>query len=1074
MIRTILVLCAIAALTTAEHADVVPMGYTRIGADGRPEGVCVALTRDAFAALLAAAKPNAEPADGPDLAVGPGTWTGAWSSGRWTFDGAVPVAAPGAAWAELRLPVPGTVTAVRLRPLGEGPAPATPAWRMAGPLLVLALPPQTWARLELTVVAAAQPGVAASFAFPPGGTVQLAIADGLVASCGEQTTLPLAAEPLSITLDRPAAAIDSGSLGLSQDLTLRHLGDRIAWTATIAIDSQRQPPALVELILPPRLDVLSVTGAGLAGWRQRDGRLELRWSATARERARHAVLGGVITGDGPVAATLTLPGAVRGSGQLAVADAGPVRWTIPEGVAGLRRTEPAAGERFRLAWDGLAPDLTLAYAAAAGQLGAALDGLLVVGDGRWRAEFAITLGGSGLADHVRVTMPAAWRVVASEGAEWLPGTDGSGVLRGDKALTAGTRLVLRCESISVAGLPQINLTGPGITTDRVRWLVADRGDRRATLNGPATDADALAADLARAGIRPRPDERARNAAELRQGTAVTLAVGVAERRQRIEAAHYLVAAAGAVRWACRLTVQPEQGALDQVRVHIPPGARLADRRGEAVAAWTEADGWLTARFAAPLDRPTSLDLAFTVDWAEVGGRERVELGAIACEPAIDRETVALAEDEEAGQLVRRPEGLDERPATAVALPGGVVPALLTGRTWQANGTTWKLGLEREHLDQGIGADAVATQVDAHSAIDPDRRLVSRATWYVINRSRSALDLVLPAGCTVWEVRVGGQVVRVRQGVDATHVSVPVTPLRPGEAAMRIQVCWAQQAGDGLRPLMPVFPELRVMRALWRFTAPPGTSLRHVEGWEPVPAGDATGARVEVLADELKRLRSSSEESPAVRARLADQLRLIDQELTDHVAVLELLGQDPERWTGDVAVRQADMQQQQEYQQRNSSFNSVANDNRQAVREKLGKLTVAARQQRDRRGGLLLDALAVRWSERVADGTVGPEWAPRQLPLTATGATMVADAGTGLGAGQGLHGVAATTALTGVDLLPDQAGDELTLRADSLAARPVLAIARVDSGNDWALWLLSGLAALAAGVALSRRSQSPRR
>jgi hypothetical protein len=94
MIRTFLLLCAMATLVSAEHADVVPMGYTRIGADGRPEGVCVALTRDAFAALLDAGKPRAVAADGPDLAIGPGTWRGAWSSGRWTFDGAVPVAAP--------------------------------------------------------------------------------------------------------------------------------------------------------------------------------------------------------------------------------------------------------------------------------------------------------------------------------------------------------------------------------------------------------------------------------------------------------------------------------------------------------------------------------------------------------------------------------------------------------------------------------------------------------------------------------------------------------------------------------------------------------------------------------------------------------------------------------------------------------------------------------------------------------------------------------------------------------------------------------------------------------------------
>ncbi len=1071
------VLLLLAGTLSAQDDNVVLMGYANIGADGLPQGVTVALTRERFAALVAAAKPGATTEIPPALAIGPGVWTGSLQDDRWTFHGSVPVAAPGTAWGELRLPMPGVVESVRLLPLAGGAQPPVPAWRLEDGVLVLALAPQAQGVIELTATRAAKHGTPVDVAFPPGGTLTLTPTAGMVAMLAglpvtEPQGLPLASTPLSLAVERPAAAVDSGSLGLEQTVTLRHLGDRIAWSASVMIDSQRQPPGQVALSLPARLEVQAVRGDGLVNWRQRDGVLELRWSQQARARGRSVAIDGVILGDGAVQPALSLPGAVRGGGQVAVVDAGPVRWSMPADLAGAHRVQPQEGERFRLAWDGAAPlALAVPYAAVAAQLSAAADGLLVAGPGRWRADVVFTLTGAGLADHVRIAVPSPWQVVAVDGATWLPEADG-GALRAESVLAAGSRLVLHCEAAQgVSGLPPIAVAAGPVQAGRVRWLVAERGPVRATLNGPSADAEAVAADLARAGIRPRPGERLRNAIELRSGAPADLTVGTVESRQRLEAAHYLIAGAGAVRWACHLTVRPEQGSLDRLRIHLPPGARLIDRRGEPVAAWTEADGWLTARFAAPLDRPAAIDLLFTADWAESGGRDRVELGSFACEPALDRESVVLAEDEEAGQLLRQPDGLEPRDPASVPLPVGVTPSLLAGRAWSATGTAWKLALERERLDQGLGVDAVATLVDVRSAIDPDRRLTSRATWYVINRSRSALDLTLPDGCSLWEVRVGGQPVRARVAADG-RISVPVTPLRPGEAATRIQVCWAQQAGDGLRPLLPSFPELRVMRALWRFTAPPGMHLRHVNGWDPVPAGDATGARVEVLADELKRLRSSSEESPAVRLRLADQLRLIDQELTDHVAVLEQLGQNTSRWTGDVALQlqlqQTDVREQQLYLQRNSSFNVVANDNRQQVKEKLGKLTSVAKAQRERRGGLQLESLAVRWPRLPGDVDAGPDWAPRRALQAAVGTPERDVIGAGLGAGGGGRSATATSALTGVDLLPVQDGEELTLRADNLGVQPVLALTADGAGLAWQVWALLSAAALALGVALSRR------
>ena len=77
----------------------------------------------------------------------------------------------------------------------------------------------------------------------------------------------------------------------------------------------------------------------------------------------------------------------------------------------------------------------------------------------------------------------------------------------------------------------------------------------------------------------------------------------------------------------------------------------------------------------------------------------------------------------------------------------------------------------------------------------------------------------------------------------------------------------------------------------------------------------------------------------------------------------------------------------------------------------------------------------------------------------------------MGAGSGTLAAAATAALTGIDLLPAQeTGEVLTLRADSLRVQPILRLASRGSGAAWGVWLLLSCAALALGVAISRRSR----
>lgn len=1114
MIRSVTLL-AVAAVLVAADPVFVPMGYTTLGADGLPQNVVVALTKGEFSALVAAARRDPPAPDNlARVVVGTGTWNGVWRDLQWTFRGALPVANLGGAWGQVTFPVPGRVAgALADRPASvalvhptdanrsapgrseaglETGAPGTAAastvvWRMVGGSLVVDLPPRFEATLVVTLDPLVAPsGQATALAFPAGGILAVDLPPGFVARVGEDRMTPFVlptAGPVALTVEVPVATVDSGPLDLEQQIRLRHHGDRLEWTARVTVAGQRVAPGTVALIVPQGLEVVSVTGDGLVAWRQADGRLHLNWSGLTVTPRRVEVVGVVAGGNATsVQPVLGLPDARRSSGSVGVVATGPVRWTPVDGLLSsggpLQRVTPAADERYRLAWSQGDPSaLALTWTTPALALDVKQDGLLVAGPGRWRAELALTLGGSGLADHLTLAVPSPWRVASVAGADWQEIIPGRVVLRGIQALAPGTTLVVRCTASDPAAptLPGISVV-EGAQVGRTRWLLADTGPVRLAVDGPVAPehlAAALADDLARAGLALGATEHRRQAVEPAAGSLPGLRLIPVESRAQITAAHYLVAGAGSGRWACRLTVRPDQGTLDRVRIRLPPGVRLTGHRGEGVGTWQDADGWLVAQFAAPLDRPTALDLELAADWNDTQGRDRLEFAALVTEPPLAADTVALAEDPEAGQLVRRPDGLEERPPVAVPMPLGVVSGLLTGRTWAAAGTPWKLTVERERLESGQGVDGVATLVDVHSLVDPDGRLVSRATWYVINRSRSALALDLPTGCTLWEVRVAGQPVRARSAANSSQVEIPVTPLRPGEAATRIQVCWTQAAGgEGLRPVLPALGGIRAMRALWRFTAPPGQHLQHEAGWDPVEAGDATGARVEVLADEVKRLKATNGDNAGVRARLGDQMQLIDQELADHLAVLERLGQDTGRWT---AAGQPAQDYQQQLQKRNFSYNSLAQGNRQELQAKLGSLTTSAKVQRDRRGGLRLDGQPLAWASVAEVAPAGPGYGPR-ADLPAIPADHPADPA-GLPAVPATRGATGPApALIGVDLLPDQAGEELTLRADGLGTLPVLRLQTVPTGPGWWPGLLGCLAAVAGLGALvhTLRGGTPRR
>jgi hypothetical protein len=225
------------------------------------------------------------------------------------------------------------------------------------------------------------------------------------------------------------------------------------------------------------------------------------------------------------------------------------------------------------------------------------------------------------------------------------------------------------------------------------------------------------------------------------------------------------------------------------------------------------------------------------------------------------------------------------------LPQGVDGALVSQR-WQATAADWRLNLQRAELTPSAGDDGLVTLIDAVASIAPDGELRGRAVWHVINRTRSQLDLRLPPGAVLWELRRDGVVITPRDLGDARRVAVSVRPLRSGEAASRIAITWRQPGtGPHINAPLPLLEGLTVTQVVWRISGPDGRVLRldggHLRSTAMV-AGEVL--RANRVADELRRLRQQGDHlKDAALLRYNGQLAQLESELNDHLTTLHRLG-----------------------------------------------------------------------------------------------------------------------------------------------------------------------------------------
>ncbi len=660
-------------------------------------------------------------------------------------------------------------------------------------------------------------------------------------------------------------------------------------------------------------------------------------------------------------------------------------------------------------------------------------------------------------------------------------------LRSTAPWSVGSSVTLQLETERGAlgdsfSAPDGTPVGPGVVLERQEWLFGDAGDRRLRLEDAGRftplSVEALASVLAAQGVALRPGESWRSACERRGGPAPLLTLRADSTVVQVTASHYLVIGQEQVRWWARLAWRIDQGALQELRCTLPAGARLVALHAADLGSWRVEGAELIATLAAPARRAVALDLSLEVPLAAAG-----HLTALATPAgqALAAQTVAVVEEEELGLLHLDPDGLEAIAGAELAgnLPDGVDPARVQQR-WRAARPGWSLGIAREAATASGGVDGVATLVDVVSVIAPDGELRSRATWHVLNRTRQVLPLRVPPGLALWEARVDGAVVRPRLAEATARASaadagqdllLPVRPLRPGEATLRIELTWRQQVGDSahLHPGAPLLGDLRIMQALWRFVPPPGYAIARRDGTlAEVPAAHAAAQRVRRVIEDLKRLRGVGTLSDSGVQRLHDQLEVLDLELDDYLVDLKGLGGED----ADLSAAAARARSPDEAREAKAAIADVVG-NRRDIQSDLQRLDELAGARLGRRKALGLSNSVQTWNggtttapaqladylRRIDDGD--PPWQPAQILA----------GGAALGAGEPApgHRASASASLLGIDLIPPTDGDGLVLRGQGSDLQVELSLTRAPPAR-WP-WVTLGAAAVLAVAAFALR---PRR
>jgi hypothetical protein len=1089
-------------LSAGEAPKPVLMGYQRLDPAGVPQDIRVALTKADLTAMWQRAQADASVPAVCDLATGTPRFSMRFADGHLLGTMSLAVAVPGKVWRQVTLPfLPGSVRGVSARPLA-GVDPGTVAWTsdQAGNLVLTLAPLQqadVIVDLDIPLTSAAGTwNVLMPLSAISGGSMTINAVAGWVPWIAERSMtrdgegpwrsdLPVGQPTLALSLRQPLAAIaQEVHLGVDQRVRVTLRRDRLEWSAVLSCVMQGAGVRRMTMTIPEGLALTAIAGDGVADWNQRGTQVEVI-ATSPRTDAWTMRLGGVIamtgTSDMQRAVLVRVDGAERSSGRLDLTAGDGFRFERPAGAA-IERVDPLSGADQAVRWNADPGAVLVKWRALDNDLTSTLRAALVVGTDRVRIHATIDFAGPGQRDVVRLRLLPPWQLIAApEGTEvvWREvNGQREGALRSAKPWSAGASIVLHLEAERrVLGqniqTPDLRPFGEGISAEKQIWTFAGAGDRRLRLDDHEQQ-QAMNLDAARTIVGSvttlNDDERWLQACSWRGDRGPSLTVTAEDAVVRVRASHYIVLAQDRVRWWAHLVHQVDQGELTIMRCTLPSAAKLTRVKVDGLGTWSQEGRELTVRLAAPTRRSTALDLEVEIALS----KDSVTIDGMLAAGGTGPQDVALVEEDTLGLMQLDPQGLEAvtDPKALFSCPVGVDQSAIRYR-WRSLRPQWSLAIKREALVTTNDRDRIVTLVDAVSVLGIDGECRGRATWQVLNRTQTQLNVHLPAGLELWEVRVAGRDVRPRQGATANDVVLPVTPQRPGEAAQAITMTWRERLDPQriISPGMPRFTDLKIMQGLWRVVPPPGYELTRRGGTMlAIDAVEVEASRAMSAIDELKRLRGLSDLDDVGLQRLNNQLATIDLALCDSLVSLK---------------NGTDKVQSQQRQSYNYQVITDVNSNRADLQQEIKRIDTVRSSRNTRRGQLGLDNPSQSWAEvnllkespgkgsqtkETVASPINTTYAPRaNNPVTPRQAKpLLADANLGAGQAPPGHRKDDQSAVLGIDLLGNVGTEGLALRAQGNDLRMELTMSRTGSNTQPWLAALASLMVLAGGLWISRR------
>jgi len=1067
---------------------------------GQPTGIAFALTRDELARLREAAAGRVDaPAPPVDLAIGAVRYRLEMRDGVLRGRAEIPVVVFAEEWRDLVLPTAGASVGETTWIAADGEARSL-APRAGDGKVVIGLPPSSQGTVRLAVAFPGEGAIPIPAFAGLGGEGTVVLPDDLECRVDDRLqvrtddeiedgratwrfALPSDAARAELRLPLVAATAAAGRLDgdFAQRIRIRAHSDRLDWEGTLAIAWRGGELVEFACVLPPELLIHEVVGEGLQAWNQDARRLVLRTGPDRRSLTLQVRGSLPLAGDGRREVAIAPPDfAAAGSrGRVGLLDGGFGRLRCEE-IDALRRTSPGSGERIAYSWIGEVAAVEVERRREDRELAAVQRAAMAVGDEVVRVRLVCDLRGDGRLDEFALALPRPWYVRAVDGARatTLAGDGARRVaLRAEgEPFARSSTVVVDCEA-TLEGLlaserfapPSLIPLGDAVALQRQEWLIADRSDLRLEV----AEADRAGSDAFRtlvrsfAGFDPGPDLQWRHALRRREGGELALGWRRPPPRVAAEIGNYLVLAGDRLRWSARIVATAAEGRIERLRLRLPEGATPVGVEATCLGGSEVADGVLDLRLATPVGGRVAVAVELRLPFDGEGSFPSLVLEDSRGPIRNVLQHVALVEDE-VGIVHLDPQRLEEGDRAggdAAILPLGVDSAQLRHR-WRA-GRDWSLGIRRESVEALGGADSVVKLLDAEVVLTPDGAQRGRVVWHLINRSRRQIGVAIGPGVEIWQARVRGREVRLR---DDDGLAVPVPVLLPGEASIPVEVTWRAPApgGNRLAIALPQLTDVRVVEGLVRVIPPTGYAIDRVDGnLRPVEPGLGAKLRSERVIDELAHLRKQGLDlGEAGLERLRDNLADLEQELADYNVDL---AREMTRFeeAADGAGRKRGWAQDLESQM-------VLNwDNREFAQKHQAKVLEVVDRRAARRRALKLDRPRQVWEPAVVARGPGRHLAPAPLPLAWSVERTEPGGGLEVGEGPSGSGAGLEGRLIGIDLLAAGEADGTAFVGQGGDLRLVVDLERVESRWPGVLkWALAVLFLVAAGV-LARRRRADR-